>query len=476
MKGITRQGISLILVIGFLVVPGQAGTRAVAEPELPDMPYADFEPVLDSLSPLIHTTGHIAPATDLPRLAGQYDAVSPAFDGNDVGGMNHVSPVRNRGACGACYAFSAEGYTFPVSIDMTCLVSGNSYISPNGTYWEQINDNIGIHLRTTTSTVDVGIMKDVLGDYFGPNNPITFTLVLNNQGTSPAAGVVVTDIVPTQVVSTSVDSTVAVTATGTQDYVWEVAPIGVGQTEVISIYGKLAGWALPGESFVNEATIWDPQDLTPGNNWSSVIVNENKIYIPVVANQYPPLQNPLFYSTGDAGIMQGFPDRNEGAVAGMWVGYQLKECLGGNAPKGGEVSRSLIMFDVSTIPVKLVEQATLQLYFFDYCGWIDATYTPVTAYRITESWVENTVTWNNQPQYAESYDTISIPIGKVYTDNWYELDITGLVNAWLQGVPNYGVMLRGHEFKDDYSMVVAFNQGETASGPKLSVEFYGPTQ
>lgn len=375
----------------------------------------------------------------------------------------------------AVVKFTTAVYTYPVPIDQTGPASGNSYLSSHGSSWSQKPYDIGIRLRTSNAPVNVGIAKQALVANFGPLEPITFTLTLSNIGSSPANNVVVTDIIPSEVVNITVDSTIVVTETGTEDYVWQVAPIGVGQTEVISIYGHLAGSVVPGASFVNEARISDPQDATPGNNVSQVVVGSQYVYLPFVARQYPPLQTRMFYATEDAGIMQGFPTTNTGADVDMKVGYELNGCFGsGNA----QISRSLIKFNLTSLPVTAVTKATLHVRDYKTCGWLGVANAPLTAYRITGTWSENVVTWNNAPGFAESYGTVLIPdpLGDDYASEWREIDVTGLVNVWLGGTPNQGVMVRGYEVSnpnDPNTIAVWLLQKGTGYGPWLEVEYYG---
>lgn len=48
-----------------------------------------------------------APAS--PEVQRAADQLPPAFDWRDVNGVNYLSPVRNQGSCGSCYAFSSVG-------------------------------------------------------------------------------------------------------------------------------------------------------------------------------------------------------------------------------------------------------------------------------------------------------------------------------------------------------------------------------
>lgn len=64
----------------------------------------------------------------------------------------------------------------------------------------------------------------------------------------------------------------------------------------------------------------------------------------------------------------------------------------------------------------------------------------VTLHRITSSWEEIMVTWNN---FGGSFDAnvegSFMPAGT----GWYSADVTGLVNGWVdESYPNYGILLK----------------------------------
>lgn len=68
----------------------------------------------------------------------------------------------------------------------------------------------------------------------------------------------------------------------------------------------------------------------------------------------------------------------------------------------------------------------------------------VTIRKITTSWDENSVTWNNFGEVPGSYD-VTTPYGTFMTDGtgWRSVDILNLVNEWLSDppIPNYGLLL-----------------------------------
>ena len=368
--------------------------------------------------------------------------------------------------------FTAQTANASVPWDSFGPDSGNSYRSYNGTIWLPATNDIGIRLRTSTTPADLELTKNVLGADFGPGDPITFTLAIENIGTGPANSTVVTDIIPSEVVNTTVASTVVITETGSQDYVWQLAPLGPGAAAIITITGELAGWTSEGETFENEAIVHDPDDGRLINNTDRVQVGVQQVYLPLVLRSYPPLQERTFYSTGDTVVFEGRPTTPMGSHDYLYAGYGLNGCSA--AVDDVKIARTLVQFDFSTLPVSHVKRATLNVGEYAYCGWEGAAHPAITAYRVAGPWSENTVTWNTVPAPADAFGSATINYDDGSWD-WYEIDVTGLVNQWLQGTPNYGLMLRGHEANDSNAIIIAFPAQSTGYGPHVVVEYYGST-
>ena len=94
--------------------------------------------------------------------------------------------------------------------------------------------------------------------------------------------VVVTDILPAEVLSPTYDSTLVITETGELLYAWHVQPLSPGEGGVITITGLISPGLPSLFPLINRATIWDPEDTTPDNNTDVVIVNGYDIYLPLV--------------------------------------------------------------------------------------------------------------------------------------------------------------------------------------------------
>jgi uncharacterized repeat protein (TIGR01451 family) len=122
---------------------------------------------------------------------------------------------------------------------------------------------------------DVSIDKQVVGSDFAPGDPITFTLSIANSGAFTAMGVVITDVLPSEVSTPTVDSTLTITPTGAVSYTWQVEPLVEGASGVITISGWIDSGLGSDFSFVNTATISAPGDESPSNNSSSVAIGPN---------------------------------------------------------------------------------------------------------------------------------------------------------------------------------------------------------
>jgi hypothetical protein len=170
-----------------------------------------------------------------------------------------------------------------------------------------------------------------------------------------------------------------------------------------------------------------------------------------------------FYSIADATVLEGYPSVNLGNTSDMWAGYDV--CLNPD----GEIARSLIRFDISSLPTNhSIIEATLRVRLVNSCDYEGAS-RRITTYRITSSWSEGSVTWNNRPSYGSSYGSRSIVHGDW---GWYEFDVTNLVKSWYGGTyANHGIMLRGPEVLGWRG----FSTRESSYRPQLVVEYDNST-
>jgi hypothetical protein len=187
--------------------------------------------------------------------------------------------------------------------------------------------------------------------------------------------------------------------------------------------------------------------------------------------------------SADATIRQSYPDMN----LGPWI--TLDAGRFSDQPVGNLIHRSLVRFDLSSIPAgSAIISAELQLRLAGVSAGYYGTF--VYVYRVTHDWVEgdgtNGVTWNEANHIAASPGS-SIPwtaggewttedaasLEVLYSGGWIApWDVTGIVQDWACGASNYGFMIR-YPVGEDGSDVrfVYFDSKETENDPILTVTF-----
>ena len=146
------------------------------------------------------------------------------------------------------------------------------------------NDTSRASVTVVAPMTDLRIVKDVSSIHATPGQPITYTLTFSNAGNERVTGVVITDILPISVTNTSVISSgVAITQVNGSRYVWDIAPLDIGQGGVITITGVLSDGLQGGTIFTNTASITTTSatETDPINNTSSasVIVAAEETYV-----------------------------------------------------------------------------------------------------------------------------------------------------------------------------------------------------
>ncbi len=165
----------------------------------------------------------------------------------------------------------------------------------------------------------------------------------------------------------------------------------------------------------------------------------------------------------DAYVMDIFSEDNFGDIIFLSVGVFTVP-----------FARSYLQFDLSPIPPEaVILDANLGLY---YDSSYELTSLPIDLYEVTESWEENTLTWDNQPASSNEVEDIQIIPANQTNDfvYWY---IADLVKGWHEGsINNYGIVLRDTDESSDDGGVEFFSSDcPTASQrPKLIIEFYVP--
>lgn len=110
--------------------------------------------------------------------------------------------------------------------------------------------------------------------------------------------------------------------------------------------------------------------------------------------------------------------------------------------------------------------------------WIDTanqTNYDFGVYRITASWEESSVTWQNQPDFhATAYDEIEVSgaAGGPYT--W---DVKTLVQEWAGGTyPNYGLLLKrvNMQYPSNWPYFCSGDNANSSYHPRLRVDYTPP--
>jgi hypothetical protein len=109
--------------------------------------------------------------------------------------------------------------------------------------------------------------------------------------------------------------------------------------------------------------------------------------------------------------------------------------------------RSLFKFNLQCIPSNaVVSSASLSLYYADVNNFGNAQHSSLTSSdesvlkRVTSSWSENTITWNNQPSTTAT-DEVILPQSLSGTQDYLSMDVTPMVQQMISG-NNNGFLLR----------------------------------
>ena len=129
-----------------------------------------------------------------------------------------------------------------------------------------------------------------------------------------------------------------------------------------------------------------------------------------------------FNSIADTWADESKPNNNKGTDTTMLV----------RSWQSGKNGRSFVEFDVSSIPSgSTVNTATLTL-----CATkVPSSTRTIDLHRVTASWVETTLTWNNQPGVAGSVTDSATTPGAPACMTW---DVAADVQLWTDGTANEG--------------------------------------
>ena len=186
------------------------------------------------------------------------------------------------------------------------------------------------------------------------------------------------------------------------------------------------------------------------------------------------------------------PDSNYKASedGSLWLGPKGQTGRWGTRDEmysGGSTVRAMLMYDLVGIPAKAtIKSATLKLFVF---------YTPagpsvsaVRVYQVLQPWSEIEMDWFSPSSWGEwqtpgcdgvkdrkqTEDAVAMIAGV----GWYKWDVTDLVQRWVNGEPNFGMILINDNQGKDNS-VKTFRPHEAsnvAERPLLRVEYLVPAE
>jgi hypothetical protein len=172
--------------------------------------------------------------------------------------------------------------------------------------------------------------------------------------------------------------------------------------------------------------------------------------------------------TGKDAVIQSFlPDSNYSNLE------YLTTLAWTNAGKFN-ASRALIEFDLSDIPVQTqIDSASLSLYWTSSGIFTSQTgENAFSIYKITESWQENLVTWNNQPSTSVE-NIVKVPKSTSEQQSYLDIDVTKFVQSMINNPSeNHGFMLKlDEEFPYKLVIVASSDHPDESKHPKLVVYY-----
>jgi hypothetical protein len=120
-----------------------------------------------------------------------------------------------------------------------------------------------------------------------PGASLTYMLTLGNQGGIAAAGVVLTHLIPAQIIDTTWDASPGCTLTlesGTR-FVWDLASLPAGASCIITVQGEYASDLTPGVPLLLAASAATTSpEVDPGDNQAVLLLGTwLKVYLPLVS-------------------------------------------------------------------------------------------------------------------------------------------------------------------------------------------------
>lgn len=164
----------------------------------------------------------------------------------------------------------------------------------------------------------------------------------------------------------------------------------------------------------------------------------------------------------DAYIASGQPDSNHGPRPYMNMGYQPVE----------QAVRPVIQFDLGGIPSKArIQSATMNLYQFQVLPAGDQS-TRIDGRMVVAPWGESSITWRNA-RYDGSVTNLGVLPSTI---GWHALDMRSIVQKWVNGQGNYGVLLTGNENVGEHLRSLRTREAGGGTAPYIDVQYICDTK
>ena len=158
-------------------------------------------------------------------------------------------------------------------------------------------------------------------------------------------------------------------------------------------------------------------------------------------------------------ISQQNPNNNFGPCEELYVGQSAIP---------SDTFRTLLKFDIRTIPLgSIIAKATLRLFLNEEeSSFAKALYIN----RLLSNFSQNTVTWNNAPEFKHTFFSANISDNNV--NNYVYVNITELVRGWYsRTIENNGILLSTLETATSKMEYFGFEDGAVSLWPTVLIEY-----
>jgi hypothetical protein len=135
-------------------------------------------------------------------------------------------------------------------------------------------------------------------------------------------------------------------------------------------------------------------------------------------------------------VESNYPNVYVGGLRNVYIGWDM---LNGIYNKGK--TRSYFKPMLWNLPSG-AQITRAQLYYYLYArSCVSGSTLFHTAYEVTGGWTTNSVSWNQQPSWGGVVGSTSFTCSV----GWKSIDITNLVQRWVQGTPNNGFVIKAND-------------------------------